>query len=269
MASIKNNTVISRESLLKLAPSVFADAAMAGVSEKYQFVKTIDVVQTLEKAGYSVVGAGQAQARTSEGGIFSRHVIRLQHERHLGKAVLPGDTVPQLILRNSHNRTSAFHLSAGLYRLICSNGMAIETGNFASVRVLHSDPEIHGHIIEGTDLIREVTETTIAPAIEKMQRKELSLAQAQEFAQGATLLKWGEVRNDQVDALLEARREEDAGLSMWAVLNRIQENAVKGGYATQDRGGRNITARGIKAVDRDLDFNVRLWTLGARVLEAV
>lgn len=263
------NTEISRDTLAQLAPSVFAETPMPGLSSRYQFVKTIDVVQTLEQAGYHVVGAGQAQAKTDDGRAYARHVVRLQHERHMRGPVLPGDTVPQIILRNSHNRTSAFHLSAGLFRLVCSNGLAVEAGNFTSARVLHNDPAIHDHIIEGTNLIREVTETTIAPAIERMQAKQLTSAQEREFGLAATLLKWGDAREEQVDGLLAARREEDEGRSLWNVLNRIQENAVKGGYATQNRAGRNVQARGIQAVDRDLDFNVRLWTLGARVLEAV
>lgn len=256
------------EQLTQTAPSLFAEQAAPGASAKYQFVKTIDVMATLAKVGYLPVKAGQAKARTPDGKVYCRHVVRMMHEDHVGGIKRAGDVVPQIILQNSHNRTSAFHLSAGLYRLVCSNGLAVGAGDFASVRVLHNDPAIHDHIIAGAKHVQQFTGEVVFPQIDRMKAHELTEAQTIEFAEAATFLKFGEVRPDHVAHMLEVRREEDAARNMWTVLNRIQENAVKAGYATKDKAGRNVTQKGIESIARDTDFNMNLWSLGARVLEA-
>lgn len=262
-------TPLSNDAILGRAPSVFAEHAGPGASDKYQFVKTIDVLENMRKSGFEVVHASQSSARTDDGRQYSKHAVRLIHSDYLGKPMQVGGVMPQVVLTNSHNRTSAFHLMAGLYRLACSNGMMTTTAEFSSVRVLHNDPKIYDNIIDGTHLIREVQESVALPMIERMEKKELSEVQAIEFAQAATYLKFGEVRTDHAVELLAARRAEDEGRSVWAVLNRIQENVVRGGYTAKDRANRNIKVRGIESVDKDLEFNVQLWQLGAQVVELV
>lgn len=252
----------------RLAPSAFTDHAAPGVSSKYQFVNTGDILVTLAELGYVPVKAGQSVARAGGGHSYMKHVVRVMHKDYLANTMRAvGDVVPQIILTNSHNRTSAFHLSAGLFRLICSNGLAVETSAFTSVRVLHNDPAIHGHIIDGTNLIREITEKTVLPNVARMAKLELTADQVTEFAKAVTVLRYGEVNDAEAALLLEARRTEDDGRKMWQVLNRIQENVVRGGYATQDAAGRNVQARGIKSITRDLDFNVNLWNLGSRITD--
>jgi hypothetical protein len=42
-----------------------------------------------------------------------------------------GDTVfPQILLTNSHDGKNAFQFQAGLYRLVCSNGLVIADTQF-------------------------------------------------------------------------------------------------------------------------------------------
>lgn len=260
---------LNNDEMRAMAPSIFTDHAGPGATNRYQLVKTIDVIDTMRAAGYVPVKAGQSSVRTDGGGIYNKHIVRLMHKDYLAMdARRVGDVVPQVLLQNSHNRSSAFHLSAGLFRLTCSNGLAVSCAALAGLRVLHNDTDIHKHIIQGTNLVRQITDDVITPQVEAMTRKVLSKAMEREFALAATFLKWGEVKEDQVDHLLTVQREGDDGRSLWQVLNRIQENAVKGGYQTVNRAGHTMTARPISSIARDVDFNVNLWTLGAKVLEA-
>lgn len=263
----KYQTPLTLAQAVAKAPSIAATTAAPGVSDRYQHIPTTEVLEVLEKAGFCVVQADQSVCKTPGKEAYMKHVVRLQPKKmdHL----IAGDTVGQIIVTNSHDRTSAFNMMCGLYRLWCGNGMASPVGDMAAVRVMHTDKAFRENIMAGVDLITEVIASVVTPQIERMEAKTLTIAQAREFALGASLLKWGSPKEDQVEALLDCRRDEDDGMSMWKVLNRIQENAVKGGYATQDAAGRNVKARGIKSVDRDLDFNVKLWTMGARVLELV
>lgn len=259
--------VLDDNAIRARAASVFADSPMPGVSDKYQFVRTADVLGTLRNVGYEVVEASQSAAKTDDGRDYVKHQLRLMHADYISGKVVVGDTIPEVSLVNSHNRTSAFVLRAALKRLACNNGLMIAVGEMGSFRILHTDKAIHDHIVDGTELVREVHAQYALPTIAKMQEKELSEEQAREFALAATLLKWGEFRQNHIEPLLATRRAEDEGRSLWAVMNRVQENAVKGGYPTTDKANRRVQASGIMAVDRDIDFNAKLWQLTAKVLE--
>jgi hypothetical protein len=58
--------------------------------------------------------------------------------------------------------------------------------------------------------------------------------------------------------LLIGRRFEDSGDTLWAVLNRIQENVVKGGV-NLNRVGRQSSTRTLRSVTDDARVNARLW----------
>lgn len=252
-----------------IAPALFSDRPAANVSDAYQFVNTMDIVNTMRKIGYEPIKVGQAEVRgASAKSQFTRHEVRMMHRDYLAwdkRAV--GDVVPQVLVRNSHDRTSSFQFYAGLERLQCSNGLAVSVAELAGLRVLHNDRNIFDNVIEGVGLIREITETIITPQVEAMTRKVLTKAMERDFAEAATFLKFGVVKPEHVDSFLAVRREADEGRALWNVLNRIQENAVRGGYDTIDALGRNVKARPIANIARDVDFNLNLWSLGAKVLE--
>lgn len=259
---------MSMDRVRSLAPSVFTSHKAPGTSDRYQFVNTAQVIETLRETGYEPVKASQSRTRNADNVPYTKHVVRLMHRDYLDPSRRKvGDVVPQVILTNAHNRTSAWHMMGGLFRLWCSNGMAYELAGFQSVRVLHNDPAIHDHIIDGAELVKETTERTALPMVEKMTKFELTMQQLREFAAAATYLKWGEVKDEHIEPLLACRRSQDEGRDLWSVLNRVQENAVKGGYKVNNSAGHLVTSRGIQSVDRDLDFNVNLWRLGAAVLE--
>jgi hypothetical protein len=83
----------------------------------------------------------------------------------------------------------------------------------------------------------------------------------------ALVLRFGEDRAKQYEpsALLGARRAEDEGRSVWAVLNRIQENAMRGGAEGRSANGRAVRSRELKGISQDLEFNGSLWRLAEEV----
>lgn len=266
-----NLNILDNAGLAKAAPSIFATEPQPGCSDRYQFASTINVIDMMRENGYEPISAAQTAVRGAgpQDPQYARHLVKMVHRDYLSKTRdqrQVGDVVPQVLLSNSHNRTSAFGLNAGLFRLTCANGMAVEAGTLTAYRVLHNDKSLHDNIIEGTRLIRQVTQEYVFPAIEKMQGIELDEGSTREFALAATMLKYGEPVEEEVDSFLHTRRDTDEGRSLWSVLNRCQENAVKAGYASTNRAGHNITRKPITSVTRDLDFNLRLWSLGAKVL---
>ena len=48
-----------------------------------------------------------------------------------------GDTLVEAIIRNSHNGMTTLGVSAGLHRLVCSNGLTVPTALAESFNVRH------------------------------------------------------------------------------------------------------------------------------------
>ena len=59
-----------------------------------------------------------------------------------------GTVFPQILLTNSHDGKNSFQFQAGLYRLICSNGLVIADTQFEAVKIRHMG------ILDNTKLYR-------------------------------------------------------------------------------------------------------------------
>ena len=44
---------------------------------------------------------------------------------------------PQILLTNSHDGKNAFTFTAGLFRMICENGLVISSQNFEKMKIRH------------------------------------------------------------------------------------------------------------------------------------
>jgi hypothetical protein len=45
---------------------------------------------------------------------------------------------PEVVLVNSHDKSSAYQLHCGLFRLVCTNGMVVFDGTFQRISIKHS-----------------------------------------------------------------------------------------------------------------------------------
>ena len=116
-------------------PSIFAEGPSPSVSNKYQFIKTSDVLENLSTLGWNPREMSEVKARKSHTKGFQKHLIRLSNPEF--KTVNVGDEVPELILTNSHNGKNSFSFRIGIYRLVCSNGLVIPTEEFTNITVKH------------------------------------------------------------------------------------------------------------------------------------
>jgi hypothetical protein len=73
------------------------------------------------------------------------------------------------------------------------------------------------------------------------------------------------------ETLLKARRTEDEGADLWTVMNRVQENLIRGGVsdARRDRGGRLRSVRSLKGIDSKVSLNKGLWGLAERLVNGL
>lgn len=261
------NTTLTIEECIAIAPSIGAERPMENVSEKYSFLPTRKTLEVLSGHGWNPVRVQQQRVKNpnSPRQGFQKHVIHLQHkDLSVPKAI--GEDRVELILENSHDRTTRESLRAGIFRLVCLNGMVVAKEQFDHLRITH--------IYQDRDAVNSYMGniatriTTVSKSIEEWKQHELLQPDRVSFAERALELRFGENRGTWPigpETLLEPRRKEDQDRSLWTTLNVIQENIMRGGqYETRrtDANGRWFSpTKPITSLDRGLTLNESLWEL--------
>jgi len=128
MLNYESQEFKSLEELKETTPSIFTKKGSNNTSDKYTHIPTDTVIKDLELLGWGVVDAQEVKARKQVG--YQKHLVVLRNNDVVinGK---DGDTVyPQILLTNSHDGKNSFSFQAGLFRMICENGLVIATEEF-------------------------------------------------------------------------------------------------------------------------------------------
>jgi Domain of unknown function (DUF932) len=237
---------------LENIPSIYATSPSAKVSEKYGFIPTSVIVHALERSGFVPVKASAARS-SLERAAFAKHLIRFRHREHMNTQV--GDWLPEVVLVNSHDGSSSYQIMAGVYRLVCSNGLVV--GNsFAEARVRHTK-NAPDEIVDASFRVIESL-PGIADGIESMRAITLESGEREAFAAAALTLRYPEEAPIRPRQLLSMRRSADTSSDLWTTMNVIQENLLQGGQRRADSRRRT---RKISSVSEDVRLNRSLWTL--------
>lgn len=253
----------------QIHPSVFAAEAAHSTSERYRFVPTIEVLDSLRGEGFFPVSCTASRSRSEDGVDFVRHHIRLRREADLNtKMARVGQVIPEVALTNSHNGTSGFILDAALHRVVCSNGLIVANSQ-GSLRFRHTgNNDLVGRVIEGAySIVEDFPE--IADKVEAWSAIRLTEGQRNAFAAAALPLRFEPDANVQPQQLLRPRRYGDASPDLFSTFNVVQENFIRGGIYTGRKNGRRQPTRGVTSVDRDLKLNRSLWILADELAKAV
>jgi len=241
-----------------------------GLSKHYSFVPTMRVVNDLRNLGYEVVDAKQVKARKKSTNGYQKHMITFEHPKYKVEGT---EEYPQILLTNSHDGGNAFTLSAGIFRLVCSNGLVIKTEDYGSARLVHK-----GYSFKAVQKLVEEFEVTVNEVLTKvtaMKKVELTKEQQIEFAKKAALLRFTAKSYNEdniadvvdIDDLLNVERKEDAGNGLYEVFNRVQESIVQGKYLyassgkVKDANTKTRKARPIKNFKQSIDVNKKLSEL--------
>lgn len=260
-----NQKSLSLEQVEKVAPSIFASHAWEGVSERYTFIPTIKVVESLMSEGWQIMQAQQQRTRIEGKKFFTKHLVRLRREGELAV----DDVFPEIVLINSHDRGSAYQMHAGLFRLVCSNGLIVADATFSKISVRHSG-QIVDEVRKSADIIASEMPRVLT-GVETMKLIELTKDEQGIFAEAAKRIKYGEENAMLSNLLLEPRRHNDNSNDLWSTFNRVQENITKGGRryfipAHKDEEGNYVRAksrktRKINSITEDTKINKALWFL--------
>jgi len=273
-ASKSGNEPLTNEQIMRAAPSAFAAEKHESRSERYAYIPTSEVIDGLRSNGFVPMYAKQGNSRVPGKADFTKHLIRFRHEGQKAGMQKVGDTYPEVILVNSHDGTSAYKIMAGLFRLVCLNGMVVSDREFANVSIPHK-----GNV---TDLVIEGSYTVLSESRKALEAADawagvtLSRPEQMAMAEAAHTVRFGDSEGDTETAikpeqLLSVRRYDDHGSDLWRTANIIQENVIRGGLSAWGRNAngqrRRTTTREVNGIDADVKMNKALWLLSERMAQ--
>jgi hypothetical protein len=235
--------------------------AAPDLSSKYSVIQTTKVYELLADYGFREDKYRQSRERNREREAFSKHISILQREQDCDQH---GGF--NLLLVNSHNGTSALHLEAGYFRVLCENQLG---HGDVGIRVRHT-----GDVLSKLE-----------------QAIPLVLNQMDEFKALQAMLKDAVFYTDRIDVLirkaLELRglpwtqhnrlqfgslRRNEGIVKAWEQFNVVQENMVRGGFRVhaEDKDGLCVfrKLRALTSADRLLDANRELTNTVRQLIAA-
>lgn len=260
---------LSRDLLSQQVPAAYAEKAHSGTSHRYAFFSTSRVVEALRESGWAPVVAQEQKARAEDRFGFQKHLIRFHRREELGRAVLH-DSRLELVLMNSHDGGCAFRLYAGVFRLVCSNGLVVSEASFGAVSIRHTHRTVEQVVDASQKIARNSDE--IGGRIESFRQRHLSEEERTELATRALALRYDSAGEAPVRPafLLEPRRREDQGTSLWQTFNVVQERMMRGSrpdpFKARLEGRRTARVRALTGLDTQLNLNRDLWALAASYL---
>jgi hypothetical protein len=257
---VRSDVPLAEEQMRLAAPSIFATGKHQSRSERYAYIPTIDVLRGLRKEGFEPFMVAQSKSRIEGKTEYTKHLIRM---RHAGVQNAKTEA-NEIILINSHDGASSYQMLAGVFRFVCCNGLVC--GTVANdIRIPHKG-DVRDDVIEGAFRVLDDFEA-VGASTEAMKSLTLSDDEERAFATAALALRFGERSEGQPPApitvaqLVEARRPEDIGSSLWNTFQRVQENALRGGQPGRSTQGRRIRTREVASIDRGVSLNRALWVL--------
>lgn len=267
------------QNIIDLPTSATADHARNGLSDRYGFIPTHDIVRAFADNDWVVTGATEAKCRKEANRGFQKHLIRFAHrsQLELGRT----DRI-ETVLINSHDGNSSVQVGAGVFRMACANGVIIADSVVASVRLSHvglSLDQVVGashQILGSADLV--------SARIDAWKNTPISDDDAMHLAEQGIILRWGNLPPQdrpvtpitmlQVRRMDDARRP-DASRDLWTTFNVVQENLIRGGVkdahsrpnprSTRQRSFGKV--RGLKSLTDNVRVNKGLWEV-AEVIAA-
>jgi hypothetical protein len=260
MIDLNAHTFLTKEQIKEKAKSIFATGGGVNTSERYSHIPTYQIVEDMKVLGWEVVDVKEVKARKNVG--FQKHLVVFRNNDIVidGK---DGDTVfPQILLTNSSDGKNAFTFRAGLFRLVCENGLVISTQDFANMRIRHYGYKFEDLKATITNIVEKLPLTVAS--MNKFKQIQLNKKQIIKLAKEALNIRFGEVEMNRItvdwNEFVKPTRREDEGTDLWSVFNVVQEKVLEGDF-NYVAGNKSRKARKIKNFNQDMELNSRLYEL--------
>ena len=250
--------IYTSELIKSIAPSVFATEPSEKLSDKYVFVPTDQIIEYFLKEGWNISEVKQTGKNT-----HGVHQIRFRN----GELPKVGDTLFEAVVRNSHNGMSALSVSAGLFRLCCSNGLTVPTALAESFNVRHQRFDL--------DDVKRLTESfagklpKIEGSVNRMMERIMTTDEKIDFVRRSSEIRFSKekvLNNMEIVGLITPNRSEDEGDDMWKLFNVVQEKFVRGGLEYSSPKGRRTKLKGLQNIMAVNQVNTKLWELAEEMI---
>ena len=180
---LSNTTFLGKAEIKERASSVFTAQGSPDTSQKYSHISTDRIIEDMEALGWGVVDAKQVRARKGEG--YQKHLVVFRNNDLFIEGSDGDDVFPQILLTNSHDGKNAFTFTAGLFRLVCENGLVVSSQEFENMKLRH-----YGYSFEELqNTIKAIVEKLplTVDSLNKFKSIQLGQEQALDFAKKAQI----------------------------------------------------------------------------------
>ena len=265
------NTPLSMEQISLLAPAALSGIPSDKVSTKYSFLSTKNVIEYLDKKGIVPFAAEQTHSKNQDS---SKHMIRFRSHGILNAKECKdlGTLIPEIVLTTSHDAKSAFRFNLGFFRFVCANGLIVSDSSVSTISIKHVNAN-ESDVIDAVFEVLGSSDNMIDQAY-AMNKVKMSEDLKTKFAEEAFKLKFEESEAKKFDPrlLLRPRRQQDCESSLFATMNVVQENLIRGGIRYREINRekmlvRRNTTKAIRSIDENLRINKKIWELSKIFLD--
>ena len=294
MLDLQNSEFKTKNELREIAPSIFSTKPSPEVSKKYSHIPTDKLIDDMELLGWGVVDAKEVKARTNSTRGFQKHLVVFRNPDIVINQVPSGmiksdssptgyrnadgtfakrsfvDTVfPQILLTNSHDGKNAFTFTAGLFRMVCENGLVISTNEFEKVAIRHMGYDFDELQKQISEMVEKLPLTV--ESMNKMIETKMEQQAIVDFAKDMLAVRFPEEELKRItidmDEFITPVRDEDKGNDLWSVFNVVQEKIIEGDFE-YIAGTKVRKARQIKNFKQDMDLNSKMFDVALEYVNA-
>lgn len=205
------------ENIFENCPAILAGVP-SGVSPRYDFIDTRRVVELIVAEGWYVaaVKANRYYASTF-------HAVRLRRKIPLR---IDADSECEIVVANAHNGRTALKLYAGIFRVVCENGLVLGNLLFAPTTIRHRQVSRENL----TDIVANFPRRIdpIARYVAELKSFTPNGPQRQKFLTSALALAPKRIgKFFDAESLGQPTRAADSGADLWTLLNVVQEKILR------------------------------------------
>ena len=169
-----------------------------------------------------------------------------------------------LLLFNSHDRSKAFSIFAGIFIFVCAIGLVISDSVFETYKIKHlgeRDNDVANAVANITAIKPKLMEK-----INKLESITLNQSEKESFAKYSIPLRFEEHLEINHNDLLIPHRMQDYKDDLYTVLNVIQENLIRGNISGINKDTkRRFTSKEITSISKDTEVNKCIWDIAEKI----
>ena len=294
MLDLKKSQKLSKDELREIAPSIFSTVPSPEVSKKYSHIPTDKLIDDMELLGWNVIDAKEVADRTKGTRGFQKHLVVFRNDdiviNQMPNNIVesstsptgyrrtdgtfakknPIDTVfPQILLTNSHDGKNAFTFTAGLFRMVCENGLVVSTNEFEKVAIRHMGYDFDELQVQINEMVERLPLTV--ESMNNMIDTKMTQNSIVKFAKDMLAVRFPEDELKRItidmDEFITPVRPEDKGDDLWSVFNVIQEKIIECDF-DYTIGTKHRKARQIKNFKQDMDLNSKMFDIALEYAQA-